>query len=368
MELLDFLVSNRDALASLAEPLKVLTQPRAPRVPWKPSIDIVIPHHRGLFTPGQPTPGLSLTVMSIEAELRDSGLDYRYFVVNNGNPQTGDERDCLNLFLEYLDTTGHVGKVFEIPEAMSPPNARNLGAAAGSAELLFFFDDHISLGPGFFGNILSTFEVTGCAAVFPRMYGLVEHPEKRVYHHRLTLDKNFWGVPSFDAYAPSAYRVASANHGAFGIRRSAWNEVGGYWDGFVGWGGEEAELNLKLNLLDKAVYLDPRAEHWHHFSPPGKYTYSRPPEQTFTNYFCAANIIGGQRWAQKVADSIQSRFVKGAVNKAPTETLAQIPRYMEGLLAEAVARSATQAKWMAAHRKRTLDEQLALFQREGVAH
>jgi hypothetical protein len=166
-----------------------------------------------------------------------------------------------------------------------------------------------------------------------------------------------------------------------------WEEIGGYWDGFVGWRGGASYLCFKLNMLDKAVYLAPTMRHWH-FSgnirdyktcrvriseSSGKCLESLPFTATSFNsvhdMLCVANIIGGNQWARKVADSLQRK-------ETPLAELMAAGLYPERLLpknlydfffARALKYSDAHAHWFASKRKRTLDEQLEKFSREGVA-
>jgi hypothetical protein len=358
MNAFDFLLSHSDSLASLAEPLSVLSnamsQPSVPRLAWMPSVDIVVPN-----LVSEPTAGLDLTVSSIEVALQNSGLDYRYFIVNNGNPLSGEERNRFNRCMDYLKSTGRVGQIFHIPEPMSPPAARNLGVAAGDGEVIFCFDNHIKVYEGFFNHVLNTLQETGCASVHGKM---LSRYDAAYYHYKLTLEKNFWGsnwnIPHGDGATP--YRIAHGNHGAFAVRRSVWEAVGGYWDGFEGYGAEEPEFNLKLALLDHASYLNPLATHWHHFA---KRSYSQGGVCPRMNFICAANIIGGERWAEKVKNGLLNWDLH---NQNRHKEL--LPSAYDQILAEAMVKSAPAAQWLAAHRKRTLDEQLELWKREGVAH
>jgi hypothetical protein len=328
-----------------------------------PTIDLVIPTCGGEFVKGKGHLGLMMTLRSCERALENTGFDYRYFIVCNGtpsvgdspaqlepveqshlgvspsdevrrfdgNPTSGDSRDSLNLAIEYARSTGHLGKVFDIQEPLSPPAARNIGAAAGKGEFIFFFDDHCDVAPAYFQNAVDTFESVGADC----LHGVVEHNYDgeaftetlgKTFHLNLDeLDEDFWGTPAPTPYKSHPYRVAVAPHSSFAIKRSVWEEIGGYWDGFVGWRGGASYLSLKLNMLDKAVYLDPNISHWHFFGnlrdyktcrlllskSSGKSLESLPFTATRFNsvhdMLSVANIIGGNQWARKVADSLQRK-------------------------------------------------------------
>ena len=345
-----------------------------PPLVWKPSIDIIIPHRAS-----EPNEGLELTIRSCESALRNTGIDYRYYIVNNGDALA--ERDCLNRCLDYVRQTGRVGKIFDVPEPLSPPAARTLGVSAGTGEVLFFFDDHVDAHPDFFHQMLHTMNTTGCAAVHGKMYGLGGDPSRSCYHYRLTLEENFWGhnIDECGGDGINPYRIAHGNHGAFCLRRSVWDEVGGYWDGFVGWGGEEPQLNFALALLDHHAYLNPLATHWHHFTKDGQRTYTRFKDDCLFNFLCAANIIGGEQWARKIIDNKLAMHPKldiglsclkdhPEIREKYLGNMHKLSHLYDDVLDRAKAKSAPAAEWMRTHRKRTLDEQLQLWKRENVAH
>jgi hypothetical protein len=392
-----------------------------------PTLDIVIPTCGGEFVKGRPHLGLNMTLKSCERALENTGFDYRYFIVSNGtptvgdspaqlepveqrhlgvspsdvvrrfdgNPNSGDSRDSLNLAIEYARSTGHLGQVFDIRECLSPPAARNIGAAGGQADLIFFFDDHCDVHPAYFTNAVKTFDSVGADC----LHGVVEHNHDfaedtctgrsgRIFHLSLDeLDEDFKGLKSSTPYKPHPYRIAMAPHSSFAIKRSVWEEIGGYWDGFVSYGGEASYLSFKLNMFDKAVYLDPLMRHWHCFGllrdykscrilrskSSGKDLASIPLTgirfNSIHNQLSVANIIGGNQWARKVADSFQRKeepFAELVAAGLCPEWL--LPKNLyDSLFARAVRYSDAHAQWFASKRLRTLDEQLEKFKAENVA-
>jgi hypothetical protein len=238
--------------------------------------------------------------------------------------------------------------------------------------VICFFDNHCNVDKNYFSSAVKTFESTGADAV----HGVTVVEKIAHYHYNLSLEKRFWGglletfppltlLPlaavnaafSNDRRAP-AYRIASGGHGAFVIRRSVWNEVGGYWDGFVGFGGEESYLDLKLALMDKTIWLDPNMTHEHENANFRGLKGYKTAADFLENNLMVANIIGGTSWAEKNAASSQERNVlEGGEDK----------KFYDAMLSRAIKRSADHAKWLASKRLRTLDEQLEKFRQEGVA-
>jgi len=348
--------------------------PQKPQLTWtpgQPSIDIVIPHTRDIIFRGvglsKPvSSGLMITLMSCEMALRETNLKRKYYIVANCVADSGEEREALNAALEYLDKKGHVGKVFDVPNALSPGSARNLGASACNGDLIFFFDNHCNVDTKYFSSAVQTFESVDADAV----HGVILMEGTATYHYGLVLEEGFWGRPQpfpplslmpsafassvFDKGRAPAYRIASAGHGAYAIKRTTWNEVGGYWDGFTGFGAEETYLDLKLAMMNKSVWLDINMKHEHE----ERMQPYKIPSNFLDNNLMAAYILGGSTWAERNAASFQIKNrLEGGEDK----------QYYDAMLKRAIERSKDHAQWFASKRLRTLEEQLQLFKTENVA-
>jgi hypothetical protein len=375
-----------DTLAGVSDVVSSNWPPQEPKPLWtpgQPSIDIIIPHRGdkilsgklGHLTLDKPmSVGLLMTLMTCEDALKETNLNYRYIIVANGVADSGPEREGLDGALEFLDKTGR-GKVLETP-ASSPPAARNAGVSAGSGDLLFFFDNHCYVDKNYFTSAVKTFESRNADSV--RGITVFTNPRnpsggsKNHYHYGHDLEKTFLGrwseIPpvtllpaalihslrSNDRRAP-AYRIASSGHGAFAVKRTTWDEVGGYWDGFVGFGGEETYFDFKLALMGKTIWLDPNMSHEHFLL--GQKSYKVWAELA-ENLLVVANVIGGTHWAERNAAYFHSgNVLHGGQDK----------QYYDAMLRRAIDRSEDHAKWLASKRVRTLEEQLELFKAEHVA-
>jgi hypothetical protein len=171
--------------------------------------------------------------------------------------------------------------------------------------------------------------------------------EKPVYHYQLRLERNFWAEgASEQTDDENPYRILAGGHGGFVVRRDIWNKVGGYWDGFVGYGGEEMYFDLKMALLGYENWIDPKMIHYHFAGHRG---YNRHyTDDFFINMMACANIIGGSEWMMKVYQSFVAKYPKMKTGKT-----------MFDLLMVAEERSKDHAEWLASIRLLTLDELLA---------
>jgi hypothetical protein len=294
--------------------------------------------------------GLWMTIQSCELQIMQSGLTREYIIVSNGVPESGDTHNHMI----QLDKAGLLASYSHRPDAMSPPSARQLGSKFAQGKYLCFLDNHCLLMPDFFTRAKADFEAFG----YDMLRGSYRYDafEDNRYHYKIDLKKNFWGTESlFPMSELKPYRIAMAGHGAFLVRATTFKEVGGYWDGFTGYGGEEPYFDFKMALLGKSSWLDPRICHVHYVGERG---YPRHYSDDFCrNMLMSANIIGGEQWMNTVYDGLSSSTRAGSSKTNIFD-----------LMMQAHERSAEHANWLASRRLRTFDEQLQQFVTEQVAH
>lgn len=300
---------------------------------------------------GEPM-GLWATVHSCEAELENQGFDYNYSIVWNGESKF--TADCYNT-AHYLDKAGKLKQLTVHPEPMSPPQARQQGVLQADGKYLFFLDNHCLVGKDYFKRAVADFKHYDMDMLHSttRFYS----GEATHYHYKLTLDYNFWACSDFVPKHPlKPYKIAVGGHGGFAVKRDVWNEVGGYGPSglFKGYGGEEVYFDLKMWLLGKTNYIDPRVIHYHYA---GKRGYSRHyTDEFYINMMACANVIGGEKWLYKVCESFQSKFSRKNSKKT-----------MFDLMVTAYERSKDHALELNGKRTKTLDELLAWFTANEVA-
>jgi hypothetical protein len=294
--------------------------------------------------------GLWMTIQSCELELMQSNFTREYIVISNGGLESGDTHNHMI----QMERSGLLAHYAHRCEAMAPPSARQLGSKFAQGKHLLFLDNHCLLMPEFFARANADFEHYG----YEVLRGCYRYDtfDDNHYHYRLDLKKNFWGTEaSYPETDLKPYRIAIGGHGAFFIRRDTFQEIGGYWTGFSGYGGEEPYFDLKLALLGKKNWLDPRLCHIHYVGDRG---YPRHYSDDFCrNMLMSANVIGGNEWMQTVYNGLSrsTRTSKDGAN-------------IFDLMMQAHERSSEHAQWLSSVRLRTLDEQLQLFVTEQVAH
>ena len=173
-------------------------------------------------------------------------------------------------------------------------------------------------------------------------------------HYKLTLERNFWACSQEATSDSTPYRIAVAGHGGFAVRRDAWNDVGRYWPGFVGYGGEEMYFDLKMWLLGKTVWFDNRMRHYHYS---GERTYARHySNDYYLNLLMSANIIGGEDWAFKVCASFL-RQSRPSSTENPFE-----------LMSKAISKSHEHSLWLKDKRIMSLEDLLVYFDNNNVLY
>lgn len=317
----------------------------------KPVDVSVIIAHRG------PELGLWVTVESCIMDLERSGLTYEFRICANGIETISED---LKRIKHYTEKTGHVGEFLHSVQPLSPPAARQIVTTNANGRYLFFLDNHCIPTPGYFKRGVETLQMDGVKFV---------HSSTRFFmgeglnlEYKLSLKRDFWTLAPMrelpEGNTGEPYRIAVAGHGGFAVRNDLWKQIGGYWEGFEGYGGEETYTDLKVWRMGEEVWLDPQLIHAHWA---GERAYTRHfTEQYYKNMLMSANLIGGEQWMHKVFDSTTkcTRFCKKDEPVVP----------MYDILIAAQRKSKDHAKWINERSVRTLDEVLKHFDAEGIRH
>jgi hypothetical protein len=315
-----------------------------PNVGKSKDISIIIPHRGN-------TLGVWATIHACEVELEGSPYSYEYVLCVNGEPLDED----LKIITNKLALQNKLGDLLHSLRPLSPPSARQLASESAVGEYLFFFDNHCIPSRGYFDRAIKQMveRDMDCLHSTTQYYVGECH-----YHYKLTLEADFW-VDSLmvakDYEDP--YRIAMAGHGGFVIKRSLFNEIGGYGplEMFQGWAGEESYFELKLGLLGKSNWLDPKLKHFHFSTEKRGYSKTNSDDY-YRNLMVAANVIGGKAWLDRVYKNFQE------APKQPTGVT------IGELYQSAEERSRSHAEWLASKRLYTLDELLEKFNNDGTAH
>ena len=308
---------------------------------------IIIPHRGNSL-------GLWSTIQSCDDDLINARqFKWNYVIVTNGQELVPEETGMLKM----LEKSGRLLKHIHSDEPLSPPVARQRGAAEADGRLLCFLDNHCLVGRHFFERAALDFaghdmDMLHSTTVFYTGDG--HH-----YEYKLRLDYNFWGESKKVSQSYKPYRIAVGGHGGFFVKKEAWDAVGGYGPESLlnGYGGEEVLFDLQMWQMGKSNWLDPKLVH-HHFT--GQRGYSRHwTNEYYINLMVSASVIGGDEWLYKVFESLTTRgHIRFGENKdKPFYELLQI----------AQMRAKTYADELGAKRLMTLNELLRWFRDENIA-
>lgn len=299
----------------------------------------IIIAHRG------PAMGLWMTIESCEADLCDTGINYSYVVVSNGTEKLDLEEQGIR---RHLGNSGRLVSWIHHPEALSPPGARQLGSYDADGRILAFLDNHCVVAKNYFSLALDAIEQYDMDMLHSTTKFFCG--EKTHYEYNLTLEKNFWAQANLGEpkSLTEPYRIAAAGHGGFFVKRSVWEELGGYGPVSLmqGYAGEELLWDLKAALHDKTNWIHPQVIH-HHWS--GTRPYSRHfSEGYYRNLMICAYVIGGLEWLEKIYKKFSRCSISGSTS-------------MYHLYEQAMQRGQGSMLALQKTRHRTLDEQLTLF-------
>lgn len=212
-----------------------------------------------------------------------NGTDHEFIVAVNGRNIDDDETRLL------YDYPQSKVKILQSDSVQSPTEARDLAASHATGDFICFFDDHCIPDPTWFAWVITNDKdiLHGSLSAAPG--------RDRTYHFVRYSGALISGNYTHKPASTMPYRVLSSHAAGFAVKRKVWEDIGGYGDHFEGFGGEEAFLDIKAQMLGYEVWLDPKMIYYHFFATSGVRGYERieNPDNTLAGSF----ILGGQEWA-----------------------------------------------------------------------
>lgn len=159
----------------------------------------------------------------------------------------------------------HIGRAYsEIKlyrtDSLGAANARNYGAEKAQGMLLIFCDAHLTFHEHWIDKLVNVLE-EGYDAVAPGI-GVMDNPNLAGYGLTWTNSlKTSWYVDKPEKLTT----VPLLPGGCFAIKRSAFEDIGGFDKGFVVWGHEDEEISLKLWLFGYTCCIYPEVLVLHKF-------------------------------------------------------------------------------------------------------
>jgi prepilin-type processing-associated H-X9-DG protein len=147
-------------------------------------------------------------------------------------------------------------------ERQGAARARNLGARHSNGKVILFADGHVDPTGSWWRPLLAALERSSVGAVAPAI-SVQGQPASRGYGFKLRdVDLKGEWLPRFGT-AP--YAVAMLPGAFLAMRRDVFEVTGGFDDGLLRFGFNDAELSLRLWLLGYELLVVPQVVVPHHF-------------------------------------------------------------------------------------------------------
>ena len=190
--------------------------------------------------------------------------------------------DCST---DFIDGSYPSIRLLKPNSRLGAARARNFGARNTAAEVLIFLDAHVRTPQGWVDDLLAALVAGDVGAVGPAV-AVMGNPIARGYGFT-------WSDTALTCeWLPRAeddpYTVPMLGAFCLGIRRAVFEECGGFDDGLVGWGGEDAELSLHLWTRGYECKVVPSVAVEHLFK--SQLAHLERPESVILNYLRLAAV------------------------------------------------------------------------------
>lgn len=201
-------------------------------------------------------------------------LFFELIVVDDGS--TDNYSDFIDLSSEkYKDVK------FIYSDKLGTARAKNLGADMSSGKYLFFCDPHISVPDCWLDNLITTLENSNSDAITPAIKDMLK--DARGYGGTWNNEFKFTWL---NKPKKGDAEVLLAPGCAVGVKREAFNAIGGFNPHFQVYGVEDQELSLKLWLFGYKIVIDSSVEVAHLFTTNTSYNVTHV--DIIYNYLCLA--------------------------------------------------------------------------------
>jgi len=226
----------------------------------KPLVSIVIPQWKGYEE-------LHRCLDSLPDAMK--GVSYELIVVSDGNPKDADndimaqriEQEMGGRYLQLLENGGY-------------PSAVNAGAKLARANIIFVLTVDVVLFPDSGKYLYDNFEdetigMVGMKLLFPpdstdpgRPAGMLQHVGLHV-NIRGEIHHTFVGWHPDNPRVLAIRDVMAVTGAAFMVRRSIWDTVGGFWDGYGRGTFEDCELAMNTRKMGYNIIVEQKALAYH---------------------------------------------------------------------------------------------------------
>jgi GT2 family glycosyltransferase len=193
------------------------------------------------------------------------------------------------------------------PRRLGVAGARNFGARAVTGKILIFSDAHVTPATDWLPPLRAAID-SGAAAAAPRIRPMGRNgvPGYGFTWRDATLTTAWLGRPPADEGA-----VPMLCGCFLAVDRSLFNAIGGFDEGLVKWGLEDAELSMRLWRMGHRCLVVPESEVRHLFRP--EFPYQVDWSTTLYNILRVAIVHFGERALGRVLEQFVSNPALPAV-------------------------------------------------------
>jgi GT2 family glycosyltransferase len=179
---------------------------------------------------------------------------------------------------------------------------RNLGGRAATGDVIVFSDAHVDTRPGWSEPLYAAAQKPSVGEVGPAV-GLLGTPHMKGYGFtwRDASLKMHW----LDKQGDTPYAVPFLCGCFVAMRRDVFDSIGGFDEGLIRWGSEDAELSLRLWRLGYECHVVPGSHVGHLFRK--RFPYDVRWDTTLHNTLRLAAIHFGQRALSRVIDHYRTQ-------------------------------------------------------------
>ncbi len=145
-------------------------------------------------------------------------------------------------------------------QGIGPSAARNRGASEAAKEFFLFCDAHLSFEPYWIDKLIIPVLSGKTDVVCPAISSM---DDSKIVGYGQTLTSHL--KIQWHKHKPGLFYTAIIPGGCFLIKKSAFNKVGGFENGFKSWGHEDVELSIKLWLFGYTCSCEPSVNIKHLF-------------------------------------------------------------------------------------------------------
>lgn len=168
--------------------------------------------------------------------------------------------------VDFLHSARPPAKILSLPNA-GAPQARNAGARRARGDIVIFSDAHMKFARGWWEPLVAALENRSTAAVAPAVFD-AEYPENVGYG--MTLPAPDLTADWLPRHSETPRPVPVLPGACWAMRRDVFESTGGFDEGIVRWGSEDAEYSIRLWLLGYELLVVPDCQVGHQFRYSGE--------------------------------------------------------------------------------------------------